>query len=300
MDPLQSFIRHCRNVTTVQYYTLYTSVARKKTEPKSVYSFFIMKDFFSTMIFLFGYFLRSSNAFLSPFSQPFRNHYTTEPASLHTQRITYLRASPSDVFVLSYDGVIADTKQWRSNLAISAALNTWPQLAQHNLIGATGDQNRDWLINKLSALSDVTVTGEDGMMGCDAVLLARVLLEEQLLDEGRSNGCRGKYGSKFHPSSDSEEKQQQQQQQQNQQNQHQQEGGSVQGSRPLTVGEIASNWNDGACLKDTVRIKYNVDRKDPIPIIREEIKALLEDAEVSRQNLERNRFFRSFFFFLNL
>jgi hypothetical protein len=259
-----------------------------------------MKDFFSTMIFLFGYFLRSSNAFLSPFSQPFRNHYTTEPASSHTQRITYLRASPSDVFVLSYDGVIADTKQWRSNLAISAALNTWPQLAQHNLIGATGDQNRDWLINKLSALSDVTLTGEDGMMGCDAVLLARVLLEEQLLDEGRSNGCRGKYGSKFHPSSDSEEKQQQQQQQQNQQNQHQQEGGSVQGSRPLTVGEIASNWNDGACLKDTVRIKYNVDRKDPIPIIREEIKALLEDAEVSRQNLERNRFFRSFFFFLNL
>ena len=259
-----------------------------------------MKDFFSTMIFLFGYFLRSSNAFLSPFSRPIRNHYTTDPASLHTQRITYLRASPSDVFVLSYDGVIADTKQWRSNLAISAALNTWPQLAQHNLIGATGDQNRDWLINKLSALSDVTVTGEDGMMGCDAVLLARVLLEEQLLDEGRSNGCRGKYGSKFHPSSDSEEKQQQQQQQQNQQNQHQQEGGSVQGSRPLTVGEIASNWNDGACLKDTVRIKYNVDRKDPIPIIREEIKALLEDAEVSRQNLERNRFFRSFFFFLNL
>jgi hypothetical protein len=66
------------------------------------------------------------------------------------------------------------------------------------------------------------------------------------------------------------------------------------------VGEIASNWNDGACLKDTVRIKYNVDRKDPIPIIREEIKALLEDAEVSRLNLERNRFFRSFFFFLNL
>jgi len=225
-----------------------------------------------------GSFLGSSNAFLSP-PQPhtIRNHYTSASACSYSQHTTHLRASSSDVFVLSYDGVIADTKQWRSNLAISAALNTWPQLAQNNLIGDTGDQNREWIINKLSALSDVTLSGEDGMMGCDAVLLARVLLEEQLLDEGRSNGCRGKYGSKFHPSSDSEDEEHQQNQQD--------EGGSVQGSRPLTVGEITANWIDGACLKDTVRIKYNVDRKDPIPIIREEIKAILEDTEVSLSSL---------------
>ena len=45
-------------------------------------------------------------------------------------------------------------------------------------------------------------------------------------------------------------------------------------SRPLTVGEIAANWED---LKDTLRIKYNVDKKDPFPIIRQKIMILLED-----------------------
>mmetsp|Transcript_501 Transcript_501/g.861 ORF Transcript_501/g.861 Transcript_501/m.861 type:complete len:439 (+) Transcript_501:34-1350(+) len=168
-----------------------------------------------------------------------------------------------DIFVLSYDGVVADTNEWRSNLAISVAFETWPQLCSDSSFvtttTATTDENNDleWLRNKLCALMQVTLSGEDGLLGCDAVLLARLILEEQELDEGRSNGCGGKYGSLFHPSSS--------------------QGRSTNvGSRPLTVGEIAVNWNEGACLKDTLRIKYNIDRKDPMPIIRQNILNFLQ------------------------
>lgn len=107
-------------------------------------------------------------------------------------------------------------------------------------------------------------------MGCDAVLLTRLLMEEQLLDQGRSVGCKGKYGSKFHPSSASDE---------DEDAYGKRDLKSRQGSRPLTVGEISSNWNEGACLKDTVRIKYNVDRQDPIPVIQMGIAKYLKDIE---------------------
>lgn len=213
------------------------------------------------------YFLHShasSNAFtLSPFSQSYQSHRTVHSTNIRLSS-SPSSSSSSDVFVLSYDGVVADTNQWRSNLAINAALRTWPDLSNHSALGDNGKEDRAWLVNKISALLSVTLDGEDGMIGCDAVLLARLLLEEQLLDEGRSNGCRGKYGSKFHPTTNVE-------------NGTTSQSGSKQGSRPLTVGEISANWNDGASLKDTLRIKYNVDRKDPIPIIKDQINACLEE-----------------------
>jgi len=155
--------------------------------------------------------------------------------------------------------VVADTNNWRANLAINVALETWPHLQQYPCIENT---DTEWLVNKVLALLSVTLADENGMVGCDAVLLARMLIEEQLLDDGRSNGCKGKYGSKFHPAAGDDD------------DEYDREDN---GSRPLTVGEITANWNDGACLKDTVRIKYNVDRKDPIPIIKERIRDYLED-----------------------
>jgi hypothetical protein len=176
-----------------------------------------------------------------------------------------------DIFVLSYDGVVADTNEWRSNLAISVAFETWPQLCNDSSFVTKSstiiddndnyDNNGlEWLRNKLCALIQVTLSGEDGLLGCDSVLLARLILEEQELDGGRSNGCTGKYGSLFHPSSS------------------QSRSANV-GSRPLTVGEIAANWNDGACLKDTVRIKYNVNGKDPMPVIRQNIFKFLQNEQ---------------------
>jgi hypothetical protein len=89
-------------------------------------------------------------------------------------------------------------------------------------------------------------------------LAVRLFLEEQTLDDGRSVGRGGKYGSQYHP----------QQQQRQRQEGDDDEGEtpasgrrrtnseSSSSSRPLTVGEVGANWYDGACLYDTLFIKY--------------------------------------------
>ena len=51
------------------------------------------------------------------------------------------------------------------------------------------------------------------------------------------------------------------------------------GSRPLTVGEVGANWLDGGHLRDTVRVKYAIDKKDPLPIVREHVVMALGDAD---------------------
>lgn len=50
------------------------------------------------------------------------------------------------------------------------------------------------------------------------------------------------------------------------------------------MGEIAANWNDGACLRDTVRVKYNINGKDPIPIIRRNISNFLQKQKEKNEN----------------
>ena len=100
------------------------------------------------------------------------------------------------------------------------------------------------------------------MLGCDAVLLSRVLLEEQRLDCGRSNGRGGKYGSKFHPPVKADMG-------------TGVRGRSRAGSRPLTVGELYENWHE---IRDVTRMKYPFvehpsegapRRTDPLPKIRQ-------------------------------
>jgi len=187
-------------------------------------------------------------------------------------------SKPSDIMLLSFDGAVADTSDWRSNLAINVAYKTWPRELQtkefsnynyYNDMPESSSTDRLWLVNKLNALMQYVLSDQTG---CDAVLLTRLFLEEQLLDNGQSIGKSGKYASKYHPnpsSSSSDYKNENLRNDEKQRN----------GSRPLTVGEIAANWLDGACLKDTVRIKYNIERKDPIPIIEQNM-----FDEVERQN----------------
>lgn len=216
----------------------------------------------------YGFVFKTPLKRAAPRNQSFSSNYAS--VGITTSTLQSTTTSSSDVFVLSYDGVVADTTRWRSNLAIDVALDTWPELRDYDSLKSGGgdEENRSWLLNKIEALLPVTLSGKDGIMGCDAVLLARLLMEEQLLDQGRSVGCKGKYGSKFHPSSASDE---------DEDAYGKRDLKSRQGSRPLTVGEISSNWNDGACLKDTVRIKYNVDRQDPIPVIQKGITKCLEN-----------------------
>ena len=132
------------------------------------------------------------------------------------------------------------------------------------------DDQYEWLLQKLSALSSITQQGNDpdAMMGCDEVLMVRLLLEEQLLDGGRSNGRGGKYGGKFHPSTTTASSSSSSSSVDGQ-------GKSIVGSRPLTVGEIYANWSE---LRDVTRMKYPFieedlngmeKRLDPLPYIRQ-------------------------------
>jgi hypothetical protein len=188
-----------------------------------------------------------------------------------------------DVFLLSIDGTLASTSRSRSFMAVCVALKVWPTLTSnmealginHEAfslenemdVGYKNDdeESYEWLLQKLSALSSITQQGNDpdAMLGCDEVFMVRILLEEQLLDGGRSNGRGGKYGGKFHPSTSSSADGQ---------------GKSVVGSRPLTVGELYANWSE---LRDVTRMKYpfiEVDSNgkakqlDPLPYIRQYMK----------------------------
>ena len=205
-----------------------------------------------------------------------------------------------DVFVLSFDGTLASTDRARSWMAVSAALKVWLTLRStmrglgmdpdhfddrpedrvegSEAADAGGRTPHEWLIRKLSALSSVAQQGDcpDAMLGCDSVLLARLLLEEQSLDGGRSNGRGGKYGGKFHPSNS------------NPGDDGEGEERSRMGSRPLTVGEIYANWGE---LRDVTRMRYprvakidgKTKRQDPLPKIRRRLKELFSAAAAAEE-----------------
>jgi len=169
--------------------------------------------------------------------------------------------SVGEYLIASFDGVIAETYRSKACLAIEAALDTWPHLKKGLNFNAEDVYDPDdgrcsWLVNKMVALSHVTNCHES-----DSVLLARLILEEQRLDNGRSVGKTGKYSSKFHPSrSIHDESYEQEELPKN-----------SRGTRPLTVGEISSNWRDGGMLAESLLTRYNVDGADPLPIIKHKL-----------------------------
>ncbi|CAJ1966729.1 unnamed protein product [Cylindrotheca closterium] len=150
--------------------------------------------------------------------------------------------------VLSADAVL-DTVEHRSQLGLEAALCAWPSLKVEKEVLL---QDPTWLLNKLKALSHVLdAPSASFSTTCEFALAARLLLEEQALDEGESNNKRGKYASKFHPqgiedSPSSAEP-------------------SSSSTRPLTVGEIAANWDD--FFRETLQMRYHANYKDPIPVL---------------------------------
>ena len=180
--------------------------------------------------------------------------------------------SVEEYLIASFDGVIAKTYESNACLAIETALETWPHLKKDLNFNPEDVYNPDdgrcsWLVNKMVALSHVTNCHES-----DSVLLARLILEEQLLDEGRSVGKTGKYSSKFHPSSSIHEESYEKERSQK----------SSRGARPLTVGEISSNWRDGAMLVESLLTRYNIGGSDPLPIIKDNLRQKRNDQLSSR------------------
>ena len=150
--------------------------------------------------------------------------------------------------VLSADTIL-DTVEHRSQLGLEAALCAWPSLKvdKEALL-----QDPTWLLNKLKALSHVLDAPSPSFSTtCEFALAARLLLEEQALDEGESNNKRGKYASKFHP--------------QGIEDYPSSAEPSSSSTRPLTVGEIAANWED--FFRETLQVRYRANYKDPMPVL---------------------------------
>jgi hypothetical protein len=201
--------------------------------------------------------------------QPYQNARSVKVSPIFQTKLDDDASMIQDIYLLSLDGTLLSNTRSKAKIAIQAALKVWPELSSTALtlnmnLSSTDDECWNWLIEKLCALASITQQGNtpDEMLGCDAVFLARVLIEEQILDGGRSNGRGGKYGSKYHPgwTSDFDS------------------DGSVVGSRPLTVGELFANWGE---LRQVMEFKYPfVDeetqrKQDPMPKIRRVLQELL-------------------------
>lgn len=220
--------------------------------------------------FLVNLFCLSSSGFSPSWSSQRRG---LQPKSAPSSRgapqtVCFSSSLSSEYFLLSFDGTIADTTEHRISQGIDVALETWPHLRE--LLNSF-DENDIWLRNKLRALSHCLISRPGVSLTCDYALLARCLMEEQELDLGRSNGCSGKYASKFHPqqkaSSSSSSRT------------------NSSGRRPLTVGEISTNWNKGGCLAETLLTRYHVNYKNPLPILQKNLEDLQQDKNVSEKGV---------------
>lgn len=193
------------------------------------------------------------------------------------------RGDPSkdSIIVVRWDGCLADTRDWRIQVALEAARRAWPTEMEdawqtYHLWNEDNNDDEDktnhWLHNKLKAISHVLSDAAAAMTDkaspteecyhssttCEYALAARMVLEEQDLDAGQSTGQRGKYASRFHP-------------QQRQQSPRRRS----RTSRPLTVGEIAANWNEGGLIREAVRMRYHCHYRDPVPVLQSKIEEIL-------------------------
>jgi hypothetical protein len=165
---------------------------------------------------------------------------------------------PQDIWVINWEGCVVDTVPWRIQTGLETASRLWPHC--RDLLSSSSSTS--WLSNRLAAVSHVLcepppLSSGDSSISSSSVSVAytlavRLFLEEQELDQGRSVGSRGKYGSQYHPQQEQEE--QLEEEEKEQPNSRRTNRGR--GSRPLTVGEVGANWYDGACLCDTLPIKY--------------------------------------------
>lgn len=171
-------------------------------------------------------------------------------ATLKTRYSTRLFSTVgiNDCLVVLSADIALDTDDHRSQLGLEAALCAWPSLKEENEALL---HDPTWLLNKLKALSHVLdAPSASFSITCEFALAARLLLEEQALDDGESNNKRGKYARKFHPqgiegSASSKP--------------------SSSSTRPLTVGEIEANWETS--LRETLQVRYHANYKDPIPVL---------------------------------
>jgi hypothetical protein len=231
--------------------TLITHHSEEEQVPLSMKTYLMKSRIWQSNILLV-FILASSASSFAPAKTSTRSFQDSQPSR------SRLLSSTKEIFLVNWDGCVADTVPWRIRAGVDAALKTWPEIPVDDDF-SWEDSSNDWLQNKLSALSHVfSSTDEDVFsLTCEYALAARLSLEEQELDNGNSNGRRGKYSRRFHPQVEREE-----------------ERGPTRSSRPLTVGEVAANWEE--TIRDTVRMRYHCNYKDPLPILQNHVEDLIE------------------------
>jgi hypothetical protein len=165
--------------------------------------------------------------------------------------------------VVAWDNCLADSVDWRIQTGIDTACRVWPHLLQTTTLEGTSISDpSSWLHQKLRAISHVLSpssfddddhTASTSSLTCEYALAARLLLEEQALDQGKSTGRTGKYASRFHPrdstttttTTDT-------------QSSYKTAAKPSSSTRPLTVGEITTNWNQGGMIRDSLLVRYCV------------------------------------------
>lgn len=86
---------------------------------------------------------------------------------------TVTGTSKRDTFIISFDGVLASNADDKANMAIEAAILTWPGLLEDDrTYSLLQPDNRCWLTNKMRALSHLNY-GQDSYRS----LLVRLLVE---------------------------------------------------------------------------------------------------------------------------
>ena len=213
------------------------------------------------------------------------------------------------IVVMDWECVV-DTTPLYIKLGINAAFNVWPDELRELIDvdayitdeGNVDLDNLSWLINKLQAISKAishvpsSSSSSPSFVSrhhpaCEYALATRLILEEQSLDQNQSTGLNGKYAKKFHPRQELKSSTDNNSNRSNGSSSLSsdsrlnstigstssysttQQKSTSRGTRPLTVGELVANWRDS--IRETLTLKYNVDKKDPIPVLDRTIDELL-------------------------
>jgi hypothetical protein len=177
--------------------------------------------------------------------------------------------NPRSILVIDWDGCLVDTREWRCTCALEVAQVVWPSLKEKVAIYNKSTASLTWLKNKLFALTHVFYSEGEASLTCEYALAVRLLIEEQALDGGRSNDQQGKYARKFHPQREHRAPQSSRSQRLTEDRPTKLKPSG--GSRPLTVGEIASNWSQGGMIRDALLTRYHCNHKHPIPFLQKAV-----------------------------
>ena len=127
-------------------------------------------------------------------TSPSRSTWQTKPSGRETLRSSSRsdnnnynndNALAKDLFLVSWEGCLVDTVQWRTDEGLSVCRKVWPDLE----VLISDDDDAQWLYNKVRDLHHVLILDPQYRPTVEYALLIRMLLEEQELDQVSNFTC---------------------------------------------------------------------------------------------------------------